>query len=221
MSVAEAVAARRSCRAFLSDAIDADFVRDVLVKASRAASGGNVQPWRIYLLHGERMDTFKAGIAERVAKGLVDTPEYPVYPSPLKEPYRTQRFAVGEEMYARLGIPREDKMARLEWFANNYQFFGAPVALFFTIDRDMEQGSWVDYGMFLQSLMLAAREQGLETCAQAAFCPYYDSVMPILGAPSEQMLVCGMSIGYADPDAVINEYRTSRLSVDVFRTRLS
>jgi len=94
------------------------------------------------------------------------------------------------------------------------------VALFFTIDRDMEQGSWVDYGMFLQSLMLAAREQGLETCAQAVFCPYYDSVMPILGAPSEQMLVCGMSIGYADSDAVINEYRTSRLPVDVFRTRL-
>jgi nitroreductase len=102
----------------------------------------------------------------------------------------------------------------------NYQFFGAPVGLFFTIDRDMEQGSWLDYGMFLQSFMLAAREEGLESCAQAAFCPYHDSVMPLLDAPEEQMLVCGMSLGYADPAALINTYRTPRLDARYFLTVL-
>jgi nitroreductase len=204
MSVAEAVAARRSCRAFLSDAIDADFVRDVLVKASRAASGGNVQPWRIYLLHGERMDTFKAGIAERVAKGLVDTPEYPVYPSPLKEPYRTQRFAVGEEMYARLGIPREDKMARLEWFANNYQFFGAPMAVFVAVDIDMV------------TVTLLLEDAGLASCSQECWSVQHKFVSRFVGMPAKEMLFAGIAIGKADVEHPVNGFMTARAAPEVW-----
>jgi nitroreductase len=154
VKVSEAVAQRRSCRAFLEDGVDAELVREVLVKASRAASGGNVQPWRVFLLHGDRMVAFKGAMAERSAKGLVDTPEYPVYPQPLKEPYRSQRFAVGESMYERLGIPREDKLARLAWFANNFQFFGAPVAAFVFVDRDLGAAQLSDLGGYMATVKL-------------------------------------------------------------------
>ena len=216
MSVAEAVAARRSCRAFLSDAIDADLVRDVLVKASRAASGGNVQPWRIYLLHGERMDTFKAGIAERVAKGLVDTPEYPVYPSPLKEPYRTQRFAVGEEMYARLGIPRKDKMARLAWFANNYQFFGAPMAVFVAVDIDMVTAQWTDLGGYMATVTLLLEEAGLASCSQECWSVQHTFVSRFVGMPANEMLFAGIAIGKADVEHPVNGFMTARAAPEVW-----
>ena len=221
MRVSDAIVGRQSVRAFRSDKPVVDsLIDDLLEIAGRAPSGSNIQPWQVYVVRGEHKARITEACSARYLAGDEGNPEYFYYPQAWREPYIGRRRETGFGLYGLLGIDRHDGPAVQAYRVLNYQFFGAPVALFFTIDRDMEQGSWVDYGMFLQSLMLAAREQGLETCAQAAFCPYYDSVMPILGAPSEQMLVCGMSIGYADSDAVINEYRTSRLPVDVFRTRL-
>lgn len=210
MSVSDAVAARRSCRAFLDDAVDTNIVRDIVVRASRAASGGNVQPWRVYLLHGARMEAFKAGMAERTAKGLVDTPEYPVYPSPLKEPYRSQRFAVGEEMYARLGIPREDKMARLAWFANNYQFFGAPVGVFVFVDRDMGAAQWTDLGGYMATVTLLLEEAELASCSQECWSVQHRFVSEFVGAPEAEMLFAGIAVGHADTAHPVNGFTTNR-----------
>jgi nitroreductase len=216
VKVSEAVAARRSCRAFLEGGVDADVVRDVLVKASRAASGGNVQPWRVYLLHGDRMAAFKVAMAERSAKGMVDTPEYPVYPQPLKEPYRSQRFAVGEGMYAQLGIPREDKAARLAWFANNFQFFGAPVAVFVYTDREMGAAQWSDLGGYMATVTLLLEEAGLASCSQECWSVQHKFVSEFIGAPEEEMLFAGMSIGRADADHPVNGFMTDRAELDVW-----
>ncbi len=213
MRVSEAVAQRRSCRAFLEGGVDVDAVRDVLVKASRAASGGNVQPWRVYLLHGDRMAEFKAGMAEKTS---VDAPEYPVYPQPLKEPYRSQRFAVGETMYDRLGIPREDKMARLAWFANNYQFFGAPVAAFVAVDRDMGAAQWTDLGGYMATVTLLLEEAGLASCSQECWSVQHRYVSEFVGMPEEEMLFAGIAIGRADPDHAVNGFMTDRAAPDVW-----
>ena len=210
MNVTQSVAQRRSCRAFLSDDVDLAVVREILIKASRAASGGNVQPWRVHLLAGERMDEFKSAMAERSAKGLVDAPEYPVYPQPMKEPYRSQRFEVGETMYAQLGIPRDDKMKRLQWFANNYQFFGAPVAAFLYVDRDMGAAQWTDLGGYLATVMLLLEEAGLGSCAQEAWSVQHKFVSQFLDAPENEMLFCGLAIGYPDKSHPVNGFMTKR-----------
>ncbi|MEJ6707842.1 MAG: nitroreductase [Amylibacter sp.] len=216
MKVSDAVAQRRSCRAFLDTDVGADRVRDVLVKASRAASGGNVQPWRVYLLHGDRMAAFKTGMAERSAKGLMDAPEYPVYPQPMKEPYRSQRFGVGEDMYAQLGIPREDKMARLKWFANNFQFFGAPVAAFVYVDRDMGAAQWSDLGGYMASVTLLLEEAGLASCSQECWSVQHKFVSEFIGTPDEELLFAGISIGVADRDHPVNGFMTDRAELNVW-----
>lgn len=213
MSVSDAVAARRSCRAFLEGGVDAEVVREALVKASRAASGGNVQPWRVYLLHGDRMTEFKAGMAE---KKSVDAPEYPVYPQPLKEPYRSQRFAVGEAMYERLGIPREDKMARLAWFANNFQFFGAPVAAFVAVDRDMGAAQWTDLGGYMATVTLLLEEAGLASCSQECWSVQHKFVSEFVGMPEEEMLFAGIAIGRADTAHPVNGFMTDRAAPEVW-----
>jgi nitroreductase len=214
--VSQAVAQRRSCRAFLPDVVDIALVRDVLVKANRAASGGNVQPWRVYVLTGERLADFKSQMADRSAKGFVETPEYPVYPASLKEPYRSQRFEVGETMYAHLGIPRADKAKRLEWFANNLQFFGAPVALFLYVDREMGAAQWTDLGGFLATTMLLLEEAGLASCAQEAWCMQHGFVSGFLGSFAEEMLFCGLAIGKPDKAHPVNGFMTARADPDIW-----
>ncbi|MEM9851663.1 MAG: nitroreductase [Pseudomonadota bacterium] len=210
MDVSAAVATRKSCRAYLDHPVDPALLRDILVRASQAASGGNLQPWRVWMLTGDTLADFKTLMAARSEKGLVDTPEYPVYPSPLKSPYRDARFAVGEEMYDRLGIPRDDKPARLAWFARNYQFFGAPAAAFFYLDRDMTVAQWTDMGAFVSTVMLLATEAGLSTCAQEAWVTQWEATSEFLGAPSNLMLFAGMAIGYADEMAPVNGLKTRR-----------
>lgn len=210
MNVSDAVASRRSCRAFTDQSVDPTLIREVFEKAARTASGGNVQPWRVWLLSGDRMADFKALMAERSAKGLIDSPEYPVYPSPLKAPYRDYRFAVGEAMYAELGIPREDKLARLQWFAKNYQFFDAPAGAFLYVDRDMTIAQWTDLGAYFATVMLLFEEAGIATCPQECWTTQWKSVSDFLGAPEELMLFAGMAIGHADPDAPVNRLRTDR-----------
>ena len=221
MRVSEAIIGRQSIRAFLADRpVSDEQIESLLSVAGRAPSGSNIQPWHVYVVRGERKARITEACSSRFLSGDEGAYEYHYYPRDWREPYIGRRRQTGFGLYGLLGVDRHDTASVQNYRVQNYQFFGAPVGLFFTIDRDMEQGSWLDYGMFLQSFMLAAREAGLESCAQAAFCPYHDSVMPILEAPEEQMLVCGMSLGYADPDALVNTFRTGRLEPREYMTVL-
>jgi nitroreductase len=210
VSVSDAVARRYSARAFKPDPVPAATVRDILDRAARAPSGGNLQPWRAYALAGAPLDAFREIVAGKLADGGPDEPmDYEIYPKDLWDPYRTHRFTCGEDMYAILGIAREDRAGRLNNFARNYRFFGAPVGLFFTIERGMGRPQWADLGMFLQTVMLLAVERGLGVCAQECWARFPKTVTDFIGAPPEQMLFCGMAMGYAS-DAPINSLRTRR-----------
>jgi nitroreductase len=213
MNVSEAVVSRRSIRAFLDQPVSTAQVRDLLEQAARAPSGGNVQPWRVFLLNDAAMTRFRAFLATRTGR---ETPAYAVYPENLKSPYRDSRFKVGEDMYARLGIPREDKAARLRWVARNFDFFGAPAAFFCFIDRQMGPPQWSDLGMFLQTFMLLARAAGLDTCPQEAWAMRAETVQEFVGAGPELLLFCGLAIGYRDPDAPVNALVSDREPLDVW-----
>jgi nitroreductase len=210
MDVTEAIAARRSVRGFLNTPVDPALVRDLAIKASRAATGGNLQPWHIAIVRGEPLARLKATMAEKLATGATETPAYDVYPRDLAAPYRDRRYAVGEAMYAHLGIPRDDKPARREWFARNFEFFGAPAAYFCTVDRRMGPPQWSDLGMYLQNLMLLAVDAGLATCPQECWAMYPETVGRVLDMPEDRMLFCGMAIGYEDTSASANALRTER-----------
>jgi len=218
MNVSEAVDSRRSVRAFLDQPVDLGMLREVLERAARAPSGGNLQPWRLYVLSGDALSRLKDAMQRRLnTRPTPDVPlDYEVYPSPLGEPYRSERYAVGEAMYAELGIARADKAGRLQQFANNYRFFGAPVALFCYVDRGMGPPQWSDLGMYLQTVMLLLRERGLDSCAQECWSVYHREVAAQLSPPEEWMLFCGMAIGHADPDAPVNRLRSRRLPLDQF-----
>ncbi len=215
LSVSEAVASRKSTRAFLPEAVPDEIVHDVLERALRAPSGGNVQPWHLYVVSGESMTRFRTDLDAKMDENpLGEKPEYAVYPKGLVDPYRTYRFNVGEEMYALLGISREDKLKRLEWLQNNYRFFGAPVGIFCFIDRAMGLPQWSDLGMYLQTAMLLFEEAGYATCAQEAWSIWPQFVSNFVGAPSEQMLFCGLAVGKEDRNAPVNQLRTSRAHIE-------
>jgi len=209
-TVSDAIAARRSVRGFLDTPVDPDLIREIAVKAARAASGGNIQPWHIDVVAGESMAELKAIMAAKLMAGETEAPGYDIYPKDFVAPYRDRTFAVGEAMYGHIGIPREDKAARRMWFARNFQFFGAPAALFCTVDRRMGPPQWSDLGMYLQSVMLLAVEAGLATCAQECWAVYPQTIEAFLGTPGERMLFCGMAIGYEDTDEPANRLRTAR-----------
>lgn len=217
MNVTEAVMSRRSIRAFLERPVDSRVVRELLEKAARAPSGGNVQPWRVFVLNGESMARFREFLAHRTAP---EKPAYQIYPEGLKEPYRSSRFKVGEDMYALLGIPRDDKPARLRWIARNFDFFGAPAGFFCFVDQQMGPPQWSDLGMFLQTFMLLAREAGLDTCAQEAWAMRAASVTEFVGAAPELMLFCGMAVGYRDAAAAVNTLVSDREPAAVWLTEL-
>lgn len=209
-SVGEAVESRRSVRAFSDRPVDMAKLRSLIERAGRAPSGGNLQPWTIHVVSGEAMQRFRALVEARMAGGIADLPEYPVYPSPLGEPYRTRRFELGEALYAPLGIPRSDKAARIAWLANNFRFFGAPVGLFCFVERDHGPPQWSDCGMFLQTLMLLLREAGLDSCAQEAWAVHHKLIAEFCGAPAHQMLFTGMAIGWRDTYAPVNAFPVPR-----------
>lgn len=219
-TVTEALDTRLSVRDFLPTPVPLDTIRQVLATASRSPSGGNVQPWRIDVVTGAKLDELKAIMQRRLAEVAAgdksESPEYDIYPKELVAPHRDYRFKIGEDMYARLGIPREDKAQRLQWFARNYQFFGAPVALFCSIDRRMGPPQWSDCGMFLQSVMLLLREQGLDSCAQECWAVYPKTIGDFIGIPPERMLFTGMAIGWRNPEHTINQLRSERAVVDSF-----
>ena len=211
MDVTEAVDSRKSIRAFLDKAVDDSLIKELLEKASRAASGGNLQPWKIYVINGKTMNSFHKFQSEWTE---TETPAYAIYPENLKEPYKTSRYEVADDMYSLLGIEREDKEARFKQVLKNYEFFGAPAAFFCFVDRQMGRPQWSDLGMFLQTFMLLAREVGLDTCPQEAWAMKQESVTTFVEAPDELMLFCGMAIGYQDESEKVNELRTSRRPIE-------
>ena len=218
-SVSDAVASRRSVRGFLSTPVDPAVIRRVVEKAARAPSGGNLQPWHIDVVAGSKLDELKAIMAKRVPESPKGEPtEYHIYPEVLNSPYKDYRFQVGEDLYGALGIPREDRMARLMWFARNFQFFGAPVALFCSVARTMGPPQWSDMGMYLQTLMLLLREEGLDSCAQECFAIYPQTIGNFLSLPEDRMLFCGMSIGYADEGDKANQFQSRRAPLEAFAT---
>lgn len=210
---------RRSVRAFLPTPIPQATLERILLAAGRAPSGTNTQPWRVAVLTGAAL----ASLIEKLIAATLDpdrptkyTEPYVYYPRQWASPYIERRRKIGYDMYGLLGIERRDiERIRRQW-NRNFEFFGAPVGLMFTIERVMEQGSWMDYGMFLQSLMLAARVEGLDTCPQAAFNEFHTIILPHIGAGENEALVCGMSLGYADETAVVNKLKTERASLNEF-----
>jgi len=211
MDVTEAVDSRKSIRAFLDKAVDDSLIKELLEKSSRAASGGNLQPWKIYVINDKTMNSFHKFQSEWTEP---ETPAYAIYPENLKEPYKTSRYEVADDMYSLLGIERENKEARFKQVLKNYEFFGAPAAFFCFVDRQMGRPQWSDLGMFLQTFMLLAREAGLDTCPQEAWAMKQESVTAFVEAPDELMLFCGMAIGYQDESEKVNELRTSRRPIE-------
>ena len=215
MKVSEAVAARRSVRGFLDTPVDVERVRRLVIAASRAASGGNLQPWHIDIVAGDALARLKATMLGKLARGETEAPEYPIYPADLPTPYRDYRFAVGEALYGAIGIPREEKAGRRMWFARNFAFF-AHCAFFVTVDRRMGPPQWQDLGQFLATFMLLAVEDGLATCAQECWAIYPETVKSVIGTPDERMLFCGMAIGFEDSNDPANAMRSDRASPDAW-----
>ncbi len=218
-TVEEAILSRRSVRAFADTPVPRALVEKLLATASRAPSGTNIQPWRVRVLAGEVKDRIAAEmlkVCRAEGEGAMKAP-FNYYPVKWREPYLARRRKVGWDLYGLLGITREDKagLARQHW--RNFEFFDAPVALIFTLDKDLEIGSWLDYGMFLQNIMLAARGEGLETCPQAALSNAHEILRRELSIPEAETVVCGMSLGYASDDKV-NTLVTVREPVPVFAT---
>jgi nitroreductase len=218
-AVDAAITSRRSVRAFLPDPVPRETVERILEVAARAPSGTNTQPWQVVVLTGEA----KAALTRRIqaayddpAQRATHTDEYAYYPIEWRSPYIDRRRKVGWDLYGLLGIGKADKEAMHAQHGRNYAFFDAPVGLIFTIDRILQQGSWLDYGMFLQNVMVAARARGLDTCPQQAFAQYHRIIESHLQLPPERMVVCGMSLGRADRTARVNTLHTERAAVAEF-----
>jgi nitroreductase len=211
LDVREAVLARRSVRGYLDRPVGRRVIERVLDAARWAPSGGNLQPWRLYVVSGAPLARLKEAMVELSQVPPAEQPAMgPSYPPKLHSPYRERRFHNGEQLYAVLGIPREDKGTRMRQFARNYQLFDAPVGLFCYVDQRMTRAQWADLGIYLQTVMLLLQEQGLASCAQGAWSHYSHAVAEVLDPPEELLLFCGMAIGYEDPDEPANTLRTVR-----------
>lgn len=222
-AVDAAITSRMSTRAFTQQAVPHDILKDILRVASRAPSGTNTQPWNVYVLQGNSRQTLvdkvcAAHDAVRLNPALAAeyTEAYDYYPEKWVSPYIDRRRENGWGLYGLLGIGKADKDKMHLQHQRNFRFFDAPVGLMFTIDRVMGRGSLLDYGMFVQSLMISARARGLHTCPQAAWNGFASIILPHIGAGAQEMLVCGMALGYADPNEVVNTFVTPRIAVDEF-----
>ena len=217
--VDEAITSRRSVRAFLPTPVPDETIRDILRVAARAPSGTNMQPWKVYVVKGDRKQALAdaiLGSGIRAEKAVWD--DYVYYPDQFFEPYLTRRRAVGFALYSLLGIGRREVERMRAQHDRNFTFFDAPVGMIFTIDRRLNKGSWVDHGMFLQTVMLAARARGLHTCPQAAFAPYHRQIRPLLNIPDEEIVVCGMALGHEDASKPENALRSERAPLEEFVT---
>lgn len=212
-AVDAAITSRRSIRAFLDKPVAREDLEQILEVAARAPSGTNTQPWKVYVLTGQaRQELSNAILAVHTdpERSGEHTEEYAYYPREWVSPFIDRRRKVGWDLYSLLGLTRDNKAGMAAQHARNFNFFDAPVGLIFTIDRIMEQGSWLDYGMFLQNIMVAARGRGLDTCPQAAFTQYHRIIASQLGLPANETVVCGMALGWADPGKIENSLITER-----------
>ena len=217
--VDQAITSRRSVRAFLPTPVAREDIEAILDVARRAPSGSNTQPWKVYVLTGESKARLSESVLAAYDHPEVDTlhrEEYPYYPRTWVDPYQSRRRKVGWDLYGLLGIERADKERMHAQHARNFRFFDAPVGIIFTIDRVMERGSWLDYGMFLEAVMVAARARGIDTCPQAAFTQFHRIIAEHLALTGDEMVVCGMSMGYANPAAIENTLVTERAPVSDF-----
>jgi nitroreductase len=216
MNVRDALALRKSTRAFLDKPVDPDVINSILDAARHAPSGTNTQPWQVAVVTAETKLRLQTALENDFRSGAKKQLAYQYYPTRWQEPYKARRMACGLQLYSALNISRQDKDRQRDQWAANYRAFDAPVMLLFFMDPVMETGSYMDYGMFLQSIMLAAVEEGLASCPQAALAEYPDTVKNILGYPDDAILICGMALGYEDSSAPVNSYRTVREDVSSF-----
>jgi nitroreductase len=213
-AVDAAIESRRSVRGYRPDPVPAGTIRDLIALAGRAPSGSNIQPWKVHVVTGPALARLTAALTAAHEGDVPEAREYEYYPVNWRDPYLGRRRTLGWQLYGLAGIGKGDREGAKRQMGRNFTFFGAPVGLVFTIDRDMEQGSWLDYGMFLQTLMIAARGRGLDTCPQAAIASYPAVVRAELGVPESEMVVCGMALGFADPDEPVNALRAEREPVE-------
>jgi nitroreductase len=215
MRVTDAVLARKSVRAFKPEPIPLADLKALLDVAKHAPSGGNMQPWKMIVLGGDEVAAVvKLGQATLAANPRGEADEHPIYPAVVAEPHRTRRYQVGEAMYEILGIAREDKMGRLGQMAQNFTFFGAPHAIFFVIDKSMGHGQWAHLGMLMQTICLVAEEKGIATCMQEAWGMVRKTLATHFSLPDNEMIYCGMALGYEDKSAAINSLRTARAPLE-------
>ncbi len=219
MKVSDAINSRRSMRVFKADPVAKADVEWIISNANRAASNGNLQPWKLYVTMGGARQRLSAAILKAMDEGDAGPgAEYNVYPKEFTPLYDARRKTVGKQLYSLLGIPRGDAGGMLRQFRKNYEFFDAPVGMILCVERRMEKGQWIDCGIFLDELMLLAREKGLHTCPQAAFSRFQHVVRRELKIPDDQVVICGLAVGYADPDAVPNNLITERAPTKDFTT---
>lgn len=213
-TVTDALNSRITVRDFLDTPVDPALLKDIFETARRSASGGNLQPWNVHVMTGEPLNTFRNEVIGKLMKRESEEDTFPPYPSPLWEPLRSWRYKLGEDMYKLLDIPKEDKMARLRQVGKNFMFFGAPVGILIMGDKRLEVPQYYDIGIYLQSVMLLAREAGLHTAPQGAWRAFPDTVKKHTGHPDEQHVLVGMSLGYANPEAPVNELYADRAELD-------
>jgi nitroreductase len=218
MDVFEAVDSRIACRCFLDKPIEPAIVRDLVERAARVASGGNLQPWYIYAVTGAPLVEIKQQVAEQIdghdPRG--DEAEYPIYPKTMWEPYKSRREQHGIQLYGALGVARDDAAGRLAQYKRNFEFFNAPVALFVAIDRKLGPGQWADLGGYIQALAFLARGYGLDTCPQESWARMHHIVLRFVNMPAEQMLFCAVAIGYGDHQHPANSFRSPRAALAEF-----
>lgn len=219
MDVFEAVDSRISCRWFLDKPVEPAIVRDIITRAARAASGGNLQSWQIYALTGAPLAELKRKVARHIDgrdPRHDDDAEYPIYPKTMWEPYKSRRDHHGVQLYGALGIDRNDAEGRLAQYKRNYEFFNAPVGLFIAVDRKLGPGQWADLGGYVQTFAVLARGHGLDSCAQESWARMHRLVAPFVGMPAEQMLFCAIALGYGDTAHPANSFRSPRAETDEF-----
>lgn len=218
MELQEAIRTRTSIRAFKPDPVPFETVKELLEIAARAPSGTNVQPWKVHVVAGKARDELVEKLLAYREENPTDTAQEFDHSNKRVEPYITRMRTLGKEMYGLIGIPKGDKERSWEQWGRNYKFFDAPVGLIFTVDKDLDARSWLDIGMFMQTFMLAAKERGLDTCAQGAWNMFWKATREILNVPEEEYIICGMSLGYADPDDPVNKLISEREPVEGFTT---
>jgi nitroreductase len=217
LTATEAVTGRRSVRKFLSTPVPLETVRTILADAARSPSGTNMQPWKVYVAMNAARDRLCRAVLAAARVGS-RSDEYAYMPSPLKEPYLSRRRRIGFELYRLYGVARDDLEGRKQAMLRNFEFFGAPVGLFFAMERDLLLGSWLDCGMFMQNVMVLARAHGLETCPQQAWCEYGSVVHDELSIPGDQIVLSGMALGFADAQAPENTLISERMAPEEFAT---